>query len=158
MLQGKYGLGDGAGLASRRILLIEDEDDIRGVVAWLLESAGYQVLQAVDGKDAIRALAEGSMSGDRPDLIVMDLLMPDMTGEEFLRWKSEALSKSISTIPVVVVTGVAEVPRFVKSQANAVLGKPVQISELETEISRVLGGASHGAEVIQTRDRPRTND
>jgi CheY-like chemotaxis protein len=125
MLQGKYGLGDGAGLASRRILLIEDEDDIRGVVAWLLESAGYQVLQAVDGKDAIRALAEGSMSGDRPDLIVMDLLMPDMTGEEFLRWKSEALSKSISTIPVVVVTGVAEVPRFVKSQANAVLGKPV---------------------------------
>jgi len=125
MLQGKYGLGDGAGLASRRILLIEDEDDIRGVVAWLLESAGYQVLQAVDGKDAIRALAEGSMSGDRPDLIVMDLLMPNMTGEEFLRWKSEALSKSISTIPVVVVTGVAEVPRFVKSQANAVLGKPV---------------------------------
>lgn len=141
-----------------RILLIEDEDDIRAVVAWLLESAGYRVLQAASGKDAIRALMEGPLADERPDLIVMDLLMPEMTGEEFLKWKSEERSEDISAIPVVVMTGISEVPGFVRSQAQSVLGKPVQISALESEISRILGGASHGAEAVQKRDRSRTDD
>ena len=141
-----------------RILLIEDEDDIRGVVAWLLESAGYQVLQAASGKDAILALMEGPLAYERPDLIVMDLLMPEMTGEEFLRWKSEERSKDISAIPVVVMTGISEVPGFVRSQAQSVLGKPLQISTLETEIARILGGPPHGVKVVQTRDRSRTDD
>jgi len=132
--------------------LIEDEDDIREVIAWLLESAGYQVVQAASGKDAILALREGPLAEQRPDLIVMDLLMPEMTGEEFLRWKSEERSNDISAIPVVVMTGVADIPGFVKSQVQSVLDKPVPKSTLESEIARILGGPSHGAKAVQTRD------
>src|ERR1700722_14097901 len=77
------GSGSGGTLSSgterKRILLVEDDHSIREAVQGVLEDAGYQVLEAKNGRDALERLRSGGV----PDLIVLDLRMPVMDGWEF---------------------------------------------------------------------------
>lgn len=79
----------------KRILLVEDDSDIRVVLADLLREHGYDVVEAWDGRTALSRLAESS----DVDLIVLDLLMPDMNGWEF----REAQLRDERTAPIPVV-------------------------------------------------------
>jgi CheY-like chemotaxis protein len=83
------------------ILVVEDDADVRGEVRVALEDHGYAVLEAEDGREALRVLFGES----RPDvrLIISDLVMPRMSGSEMLQILS-SYSRS-SRIPVVVVSG-----------------------------------------------------
>ena len=60
---------------SRRILVVDDEPDITGLVAYHLAKAGYRVITAASGPEALRSVRD-----ERPDLIVLDLMLPGMTG------------------------------------------------------------------------------
>jgi CheY-like chemotaxis protein len=60
--------------------VIDDDPDVRGFIAVTLEESGYRVRQASDGPEGLAALAE-----DRPDLIVLDFIMPGLTGAEVAR-------------------------------------------------------------------------
>src|SRR4051812_23725749 len=64
---------------ARRVLVVQDESPMRQMLAELLKSAGYGVLQAGDGFQALQIVRE-----DRPDLIVLDLMLPRMNGWQFL--------------------------------------------------------------------------
>ena len=82
-----------------RILVVEDDDDIREVVEEILSSEGYRVEVAKDGIDAL-----GKLDGDtRPLLILLDMMMPRMDGETFLRALAEA--RLFADAPVVVISG-----------------------------------------------------
>lgn len=82
-----------------RILLVEDDDLVRSDIAGLLEDAGHQVLEAVDGLAAWQQLHE---QGALPDVIVLDLLLPRMTGQEF---RARQLTKPhLAGIPTIVLT------------------------------------------------------
>ena len=82
-----------------RILLVEDDDDIREAMALLLESEGYDVVQATDGEDALRKLRAASRSFG---LVLLDLFMPVKNGWEF---RAEQMADpDIAGVPVVVVS------------------------------------------------------
>ena len=113
-------------LPGDRILVVEDDDDIREVVEEVLSSEGYRVDVAKDGIDAL-----GKLAGDetRPPLILLDMMMPRMDGETFLR----ALRNRpfLAEAPVVVISGNAAArDRANALHATACLVKPFELDEL----------------------------
>src|SRR5690242_18994089 len=100
------------GELSRTILVIEDSDDLREVLIQLLGLAGFE---AVGFRDAESGLEELEARRCRPRAIVLDLGMPAMSGEEFLRDRRNV--PGLAHVPVVVVTG-----RHVPREAMLALG------------------------------------
>ena len=85
---------------SKRVLVVEDQEDNRTILRDLLTSAGFEVLEAVNGVDGVEAAAR-----EQPDLILMDIQMPEMDGYEATR---QIKSKPVMTaIPVIAVTSYA---------------------------------------------------
>ena len=84
-----------------RILTVEDSDNIRRMIAYNLERAGYEVLQAANGKDAVRILQKMV-----PDLIVLDVRMPEMNGFQLL----ELMRKypKAAAIPVIMLSALSQ--------------------------------------------------
>jgi two-component system cell cycle response regulator DivK len=85
---------------SRRILVVEDHEENRNIVRDLLQSAGYEMLEALTGEDGV-ALAER----ERPDLILMDIQLPGLDGYEATR-RIKA-NPALRAIPIIAVTSYA---------------------------------------------------
>jgi two-component system cell cycle response regulator DivK len=85
---------------SRRILVVEDQEDNRQILRDLLGSAGYDMIEAGNGEDAVRIA-----TAERPDLILMDIQLPTMDGYEATR-RIKA-DPALKAIPVIVVTSYA---------------------------------------------------
>lgn len=107
----------------KEILVVEDDDDLREIMTFMLERAGYSVRQASNGAEALRAL-----NGPRtlPALVLLDLMMPVMSGTQFL----QAVGKPgrSSWPPIVVVSAIAD--RHRPNGAVAYLQKPMTEGEL----------------------------
>jgi len=120
----------GEGIRARRwILVAEDDRAIRLLLVRVLTDAGYSVVTAEDGVEALDFTKELL-----PHLILLDLRMPRLSGVEFL-----ARSRGI---PIVVLSGfLGDLPDEVASQANVVarLEKPVSLDVLRATVERVLG-------------------
>lgn len=120
----------------RRILIIDDEDDIREVAALSLEAtAGWQVLTASSGAEGMSIAA-----AEQPDAILMDVMMPGVDGPAtFRKMQQDSL---VAHIPVVLLTakvqGVDQ-RRFASLGVAAVLLKPFDPLTLAHQISEVLG-------------------
>jgi CheY-like chemotaxis protein len=112
------------------VLVVDDDDDLRQTVSQALESAGYEVRQAVDGKDALRQL--DGMPGE-PCLVLLDMMMPQMNGAEMLRALDQA--HRLATLPVVVVSGDAPDP----GRARQLLRKPVSMDTLLRVVEEYCG-------------------
>jgi two-component system cell cycle response regulator DivK len=84
---------------SRRILVVEDQEDNRRILRDLLASAGYETMEAENGEEALKAVAE------RPDLILMDIQLPIMDGYEATR-RIKA-NPALRQIPIIVITSYA---------------------------------------------------
>jgi CheY-like chemotaxis protein len=123
-------------LGKPRVLIIEDEDEIRRVMGLLLAFEGFEVREASNGAEAIDALLDDR--APQPDVILLDLLMPIMKGEEFLDWKKQSARAEISRIPVVVTTGAAELRPYLNGQVTSVLKKPITADLLLNEIRKAL--------------------
>ncbi len=120
----------------RRILIIDDEDDIREVAALSLEAtAGWQILTARSGAEGIAIAAS-----QKPDAILMDVMMPGVDGPTTFR--SMQGNPAVSGIPVLFLTakvqGVDQ-RRFAGLGVAAVLFKPFDPLTLAQQISEVLG-------------------
>ncbi len=120
----------------RRILIIDDEDDIREVAALSLEAtAGWQILTASSGAEGISIA-----SAQRPDAILMDVMMPGVDGPTTFR-NMQAIP-AVSGIPVLLLTakvqGVDQ-RRFANLGVASVLFKPFDPLTLAQQISDVLG-------------------
>jgi DNA-binding response OmpR family regulator len=85
----------------RRILCIEDEEEMIDLIRLILERKGFEVLGAVGGKEGLDAIRT-----ERPDLVLLDLMMPDVDGWEVYRQMKA--DEQIKDIPVVVVTAKAQ--------------------------------------------------
>lgn len=120
----------------RRVLIIDDEDDIRQVAALSLETvAGWDVLMASSGMEGI-----GRAASEKPDAILLDVMMPLMDGPTTFM----ELQKRTETvgIPVVLLTAKVQGPdqrRFANLGVAAVLFKPFDPLTLSTQISDALG-------------------
>ena len=85
---------------SKRILVVEDQEDNRRILYDLLTSAGYEIIQAENGKEALAAAAR-----ERPDLILMDIQLPLLDGYEATR-RIKA-DPALRAIPIILVTSYA---------------------------------------------------
>ncbi len=129
----------------RRILVVEDDPDQRDGLSELLEEAGYAVAAVGDGARALEYLRNvGDRPSSRPDLILLDIQMPNMNGREFRQ--KHLTSGSDATIPVVAVTGDPTVKDDAASlELTALLSKPLNVPTLLEVIARALdaGRADH---------------
>lgn len=115
----------------KKILIVEDDKDIRINLQILLESEGYEVETAENGRTALDYLA----SSPKPSLILLDLMMPIMDGFEF-RKIQEADSK-IGDIPVLIMTAGGQLEEKCRAtHAKAGIKKPIDIDELLEKISQ----------------------
>ena len=124
-------------LSSRRILVVDDQSSIRGLLHVALTEAGADVSTAANGADAIVMVGVSP-----PDLILLDLAMPGMTGWQVL----EALqaSRKTASIPVVLQTSAEDFASFDKARKLSVaafVSKPFRLSEVVETCRRILGGA-----------------
>ncbi|MDT0165752.1 response regulator transcription factor [Actinotalea sp. AC32] len=122
-----------------RVLVVDDDATIRDVVRRYLERAGHEVLLAVDGPGALRLAATG-----RPDLVVLDLMLPGMGGLEVCR-----RLRATTPVPVVMVTArTDEADRIAGLELGAddYVGKPFSPRELVLRVEAVLrrSGAAVG--------------
>jgi two-component system OmpR family response regulator len=117
-----------------RVLLVEDDDDNRELMAEVLASSGCEVLSAATGQDGLRTLSESSV-----DVVVTDVGMPGMGGLEM----AKAAKAIAPTVPVVVVTGWAEREDIANARGkhvDAVLLKPVEPDALSQTVSDLARG------------------
>ena len=125
-------------MTAKRILIIEDEKAIRDLIAFGLRRAGYEVKEAEDCREARARIADA-----RPDLMLVDWMLPDMSGLELTR--SLKRSKDTEEIPVIMLTARAEEQDKVgglEGGADDYITKPFSPRELLARIQAVLRRAA----------------
>ena len=123
--------------SAAKILIVDDEPDMRTVLFHTLRSAGYQVVEAKGGDEALRKLKR-----TRFDLVLLDIMMPQMSGYQVLERIREMPSRAET--PVVVVTAKHDpegLQREVAAGATDHIAKPFHPAELEDVVRRALKGS-----------------
>jgi CheY-like chemotaxis protein len=123
----------------RTVLLVEDDLDIRDVLQDLLEGEGYDVIPAANGKQALDFLTLNEPPG--ADLVILDLMMPMVSGWEVL--ERMARDPRLSDIPVIVVSAVA---REKPPRAYTFLRKPFTLETLAGAVRQCLAPPDFGGE------------
>ncbi|MCC0176709.1 response regulator [Waterburya agarophytonicola K14] len=120
----------------KRILFIDDEDDIKTLAQFCLESeAGWLMISASSGKEGI-AIAEQ----EKPDAILLDAMMPDLDGiQTIAKLKSNPTTKNIPTIFITAKAQASDRRRFYNAGAKGVINKPFDALTLASQISGFLG-------------------
>jgi DNA-binding NtrC family response regulator len=115
------------------VLVVDDEEQVRTFLAELLGSSGYQVRCASNGAQALEMLAGGSF-----DAVLLDVMMPEMSGLEVLR-RYRSTGGSAPVIVLSALAGAEDAMRAMKLGASDYLSKPFGNDELEDALSRALG-------------------
>ena len=119
------------------VLVADDNGDTRRVVRWMLEQKGYAVIEAADGQQAVEAAVS-----HRPDLILMDLIMPVVDGFDAVRRVRE--HEELRGVPVIAMTArdaATSRDRAEDLGFNQYLSKPLDFLRLNVVIEKLLGGA-----------------
>ncbi|MGE0747289.1 MAG: response regulator [Rhodospirillales bacterium] len=119
----------------KRILIVEDNELNMKLFHDLLEVHGYETLQTKDGREALKLARE-----HRPDLILMDIQLPEVSGLEVTRWIKE--DESLRAIPVIAVTAFAmkgDEEKIRNGGCEAYIAKPISVSNFLETIQKVLG-------------------
>ena len=119
---------------SKKILMVEDEPDIREAVAASLESRGYTVVMAADGEEALH-----KVKSEKPNLVLLDIVMPRVDGWQVL--KAIRSDEATRELPVVMLTALRETSSLIESQsqkATDYLMKPFDIEKLLIFINRYI--------------------
>jgi CheY-like chemotaxis protein len=130
----------------KRILIIDDEAAMITYLKTLLEDHGYETITSMSAEEALRTARE-----EAPDLISLDLLMPDRTGISLYRELKK--DKQLSRIPVIMVTGftaeqhpMIDFKQFIYRRdipgPEAFVEKPIDPEEVLSAVARVLGGSA----------------
>ncbi len=118
------------------IFLVEDDFDVREALVETLRDRGYAVESAPDGEQAIQILRAGA----RPGLILLDLMMPRMSGSEFRM--AQLADPALSDLPVVLLSADGRMEeKAVALKVQGAIRKPIDLDELFAIIERVRGGA-----------------
>jgi len=123
-----------------RVLIVDDAEDDREMYAMFLSSVGgYSVTQAANGRDALAALAQAS-----PDVLVLDLMLPDVDGVEVCRQFRSSPENAKATVVAVTALPLKsiEVDRLITAGTDAVLMKPCAPDTLLDEIRALLASST----------------
>lgn len=129
----------GTGLA-HRVLIVEDESDIRELLTYNLESEGFEVTGAANGEEALKAL-----QGEPPHLVILDLMLPDISGLEICRQIRR--DSSLGRLPIIMLTAKGEeVDRIVGFELGAddYVTKPFSMREVLLRVKAILARSKTG--------------
>ena len=129
---------------SPRIVLIEDDEDIRDSLTDLLQSEGYTVEAFPNGKEALDSLVSGEPR--EPCVILLDLMMPVMDGFQFLKARRK-YGDAITQVPTYVVSAVANKEILQGQDVSGYLNKPLDIDNL-LQIIEVHGSPRKERELV----------
>jgi len=118
----------------KTVLVIEDDRDMNELMCAILEKSGYRSISAFDWESAYKI-----MSGDHPDLILLDFMLPDANGSEVCRNISK--NEKLKDVPVIVVSSLRDLPVKMSSLvAGAIrfINKPFSYDELIFEVERAI--------------------
>jgi DNA-binding response OmpR family regulator len=121
-------------VSASRVLVADDERDILELVAFRLERSGYEIVRANDGEEALRFALE-----QRPDLAVLDVMMPKLNGYDVTR--EIRRHEQTRTMPVILLTAraqEADVTRGFEAGADDYLKKPFSPQELGARVQAIL--------------------
>jgi two-component system cell cycle response regulator DivK len=122
------------GAFSKSILVVEDHELNMKLFHDLLETRGYRILQARNGVEGLKLARQ-----HRPDLIVMDIRLPEMSGLEVMKWIKA--DDDLMTIPIIAVTAFAmrgDEEMICRSGCEAYMAKPVSIREFIETVERFM--------------------
>lgn len=129
----------------KKVLLVDDDVDFCEATGLLLESKGYEVVLAYDGKEGLEKVRT-----EKPDLVILDVMMPEMNGYDVcVVLKADP---NLKKIPVILLTGVGQ-DMFrthytqhmgLMTEADDYIAKPVETQELVERVEDWLGGNSRG--------------
>jgi len=125
----------------KRVLVIEDEPDTVLLLKHLLRSAGYNVLGATSGQEALKKFSEV-----KPNLVLLDLMMPGMDG-----WETYRYLRQMSDVPVMIISAVVnkdEVVRALRMGVDDYLTKPFINAEVVARVEAVLRRAHGSAQEV----------
>ena len=123
-----------------KIVIAEDERDIRELVMFTLQFAGYEVIPTSNGEEAVEAVQR-----EKPDLVLMDVRMPRMTGYEAARrLKTMPETKDIPVVFLSAKGQEAEIQEGYESGAAAYILKPFSPDELVQKVSEILSRFGKG--------------
>jgi CheY-like chemotaxis protein len=114
-----------------KILVVDDDEDVRTFLSNVLEREGYETLVASDGVEAFELLDR-----ERPALVILDLQMPHQTGTEFFRRLTR--HHELADTPVIIVSGIAGRHLAVR-EPFAVFDKPIDPAEFIAAVERAVG-------------------
>lgn len=121
-------------LRGKKIITIDDERPIRSLIRHTLRQDDYEILEAGDGSEGLSIIRR-----ERPDLIVLDFVMPVMNGAETLR--AIRSDPQISHIPVLLLTGVKDSEKLaplLQDERSDFLDKPFLVETLKARVRRML--------------------
>ncbi len=119
---------------SKKIVLAEDEPQIARLIEFKLKKEGYQVTWKENGEEALKAI-----KADKPDLILLDIMMPVMGGYEVLRRLKE--DENLKSVPVIMLTARAhekDVVKGIAMGAEDYITKPFHPAELLVRVKKIL--------------------
>lgn len=119
----------------KKIMVVDDEPDILSTVGQMLELNGYEVIKAIDGKDCLNKLHSSSSS---PDLILMDIMMPDISGWDVVAKLKE--NSKLKAIPIVFLTAKGDAMSVGMGGLTAMdyIVKPFDVKNLILRIKKIL--------------------
>ncbi|BDQ35788.1 response regulator [Pseudodesulfovibrio nedwellii] len=116
---------------SKKILIVDDDKEIRSYLSELLSDNGYETVTAVDGSEAVEIAQQ-----EKPDLITLDLEMPNEWGPRFYRKISQ--DEALKRTPVVVISGLNSI-KYAIPKAIASLTKPFEPAQLLKIVKDAIG-------------------
>jgi len=123
---------------AKRILVIDDEVDIRDLIAQVLESAGYEVLHAGNGQQGLETIATTPV-----DLVILDIVMQGMDGWDVCEHiKADARFHHIPVLLMTVRSLISEQEERRNRIADAVLLKPFSLKDLQRQVTTLMNGIS----------------
>jgi PAS domain S-box-containing protein len=114
-----------------RVLLVDDDADVRSIAAAMLEDAGYEVMQASSGAAALDALERAD---EQAELVLVDVAMPGVNGVEL----AAIVRRTWPTLPIVLMTGYADSSLLRMGAEHEILRKPFQAAELEAKLQQAM--------------------
>ena len=129
--------------STKKVLVIDDEDDIRMLLEVRLQRAGYDVVTAADGREGVRLFYSA-----RPDLVILDIAMPVMDG-----WQVLERLREVSNVPVLMLTAAAQERdkvRGLKGGADDYITKPFSSEELLARVEAALRRSTIGPEEAES--------
>ena len=133
---------------SHKLLLIDDSEDLQKLVSMFLEKNGYEVVRASNAKEGLRQLAKS-----QPDLVLLDIMMPDVDG-----WETCRRIREITNVPIIILTAKSQerdVVRGLELGADDYLSKPFDPAELRARIEALLrrtkemAATAHTSQVLE---------